>query len=93
MGCWWDDGSLAGTLGPRLPCGAALYPRDVRRVGLPQPSWSRVNATGRLCSGGEASGESREAGEVGGAQAAFVRFWVAGRSDSWSVLAFVAPNG
>ena len=44
----------------------------------------------RLCSGGEASGESREAGEAGGAQAAFVRFWVAGRSDSRSVLAFGA---
>ena len=84
----WDDGSLAGT--SRLPCGAALYPRDVRRVGLPQPSRSRVNATGRLCSGGEASGESREAGGAGGAQAAFVRFWVAGRGDSWSVLAFGA---
>ena len=48
------------------------------------------NATGRLCSGGEVSGGSREAGEAGGAQAAFVRFWVAGRTDSWSVLAFGA---
>ena len=57
---------------------------------MPQPSRSRVNATGRLCSGGEASGESREAGGAGGAQAAFVRFWVAGRGDSWSVLAFGA---
>ena len=82
---------MAASRGPSAPpCGAALYPRDVRRVGLPQPSRSRVNATGRLCSGGEASGESREAGEAGGAQAAFVRFWVAGRSDSWSVLAFGA---
>jgi hypothetical protein len=48
------------------------------------------NAAGRLCSGGEVSGGSREAGEAGGAQAAFVRFWVAGRIDSWSVLAFGA---
>ena len=36
------------------------------------------------------SGGSREAGEAGGAQASFVRFWVAGRIDSWSVLAFGA---
>jgi hypothetical protein len=36
------------------------------------------------------SGGSREAGEAGGAQAAFVRFWVVGRIDSWSVLAFGA---
>jgi hypothetical protein len=48
------------------------------------------NATGRLYSDSEVSGESREAGEAGGAQAAFVRFWVAGRIDSWSVLAFGA---
>ena len=44
----------------------------------------------RLCSGGEASGESREAGEAGGAQAAFGRFWVAGRIGNWSVLVFGA---
>ena len=30
---------MAAPRGPsRLPCGAALYPRDVRRVGLPQPT-------------------------------------------------------
>ena len=57
---------------------------------MPQPSRSRVDATGRRCSGGEASGESREAGEMGGAQAAFGRFWVAGRIGSWSVLVFGA---
>ena len=57
---------------------------------MPQPSRSRVDATGRRCSGGEASGESREAGEAGGAQAAFGRFWVAGRIGSWSVLVFGA---
>ena len=84
-------GMMAAPRGPsRLLCGAALYPRNVRRVGLPQPSRSRVDATGRRCSGGEASGESREAGEAGGAQAAFGRFWVAGRIGSWSVLVFGA---
>ena len=51
------------------------------------------NATGRLCSGGEVSGGSREASEAGGAQAAFVRFWVAGRIDSWSVHWLLATNG
>ena len=46
------SGMMAAPRGTsRLLCGAALCPRDVRRVGLPQPSRSRVNATGRLCSG------------------------------------------
>ena len=43
------------------------------------------------CDGaGRCSVHVPEAGEAGGAQAAFVRFWVAGRSDSRSVLAFGA---
>ena len=36
-GRWQPRGGL------RVLCGAALYPGDVRRVGLPQPSRSRVN--------------------------------------------------
>ena len=85
------SGMMAASRGPSGPLrGSPLPPGDVRRVGLPQPSRSRVDATGRRCSGGEASGESREAGEMGGAQAAFGRFWVAGRIGSWSVLVFGA---
>jgi hypothetical protein len=65
---------MAASRGPSAPLrGSPLPQGDVRMVGLPQPSRSRVNATGRLCSGGEASGESREAGEAGGAQVAPTR--------------------
>ena len=86
---------MAASRGPSAPLRGSPLPQG-RTAGWlafapsPQPSRSRVNAAGRLCSGGEASGESREAGGAGGAQAAFVRFWMAGRGDSWSALAFGA---
>ena len=79
-----DDGSLAGAFGssagqPSTPgtYGGLVCPNLAGR-GSTVAQRDGTTLLGR----GEASGESREAGEVGGAQAAFGRFWVAGRIGS-----------
>ena len=91
----WDDGGLAGTLSS--PAGQPSTPGTYGGLVCPNLAGRGSTVAQRdgatLLAGGEVSGESREAGEAGGAQAAFVRFWVAGRIDSCGPYWLLAPNG